>query len=73
MARVWEPLTNLQGSMALVDEYGVQLDGRQIGDRRPEVQAGQGTSQLMSDFSRALVALMEGQSSTQHQGVSPPS
>ena len=29
-ARSWEPLTNLQGSMTLVGEYEVQLDGRQV-------------------------------------------
>ena len=63
----WEPLTNLQGSMTLVGEYEVQLDGRRIGDRRPEARAGPETTQLMSDFSRALAALMEGQSTTQQQ------
>ena len=66
-ARSWEPLTNLQGSMTLVGEYEVQLDGRQVSDRQPEAQAGQGAAQQMSEFSRALMALMEGQSSTQQQ------
>ena len=53
--------------MTLVGEYEAQLDGRQVSDRQPEVQAGQGAAQQMSEFSRALMALMEGQSSTQQQ------
>ena len=67
--RSWEPLTDLQGSMTLVGEYEVQRDGQHIVGRQPQMQpqAGQGAPQPLSEFSRALVALMDGQSDTQKQ------